>query len=559
MAADALVLTRPRPWSRVMGLTSVFAKTFRDSRRAALIVGGVAGLFMLGTGAPFGTAAEFSTIELRQQFTRGLLALPLAIRGLLGTPIDIEHLGGFLSWRIGNSLPATFGLWSVLALSGTLAGEAGRGSLDLLASTPHSRTSIALQKLAGHLAALAVAMLIFALITYAVGATFARIPGDEIALGAALGHSLVFGGVMLASGSVAFAASPFVGRTRAVAFGLISLFGSTIVNSYSSLSPTIESLRPLSFDALTDGHRPLAGVTDWPSMAILFAVIVILMAIGVIGFVRRDLGDAASLRWIRLPALPAGVGDPFRRQLADRAGVAIAWGAGIGLYAALIVASAKAFAASIGAIPQVVAIINQIYPGIDFSQPSGILQLTFYNFASLMMSIAAATFLAGWATDEAGGRLAVVMSTPIGRRRWMVLSGLGVHGAVGVMTLVLAALVGLAVQTQEAELTGPVVGTAILGLASMAFAGIGLAAGGLVRATLAAPAAALAAIATFLLDTLGVALKLPDPILQLSLFKHLGQPMAGRYDAVGIVAAVVLAFGGLAIGAWGLQRRDLDR
>lgn len=127
------------------------------------------------------------------------------------------------------------------------------------------------------------------------------------------------------------------------------------------------------------------------------------------------------------------------------------------------------------------------------------------------------------------------------------------------MTLVLAAMVGLAVQTQEAELTGPVVGTAILGLASMAFAGIGLAVGGLVRASLAAPAAALAAIATFLLDTLGAALKLPDPILQLSLFKHLGQPMAGKYDAVGIAAAVVLAFGGLALGAWGLQRRDLDR
>ena len=29
------------------------------------------------------------------------------------------------------------GLWSVLALSGTLAGEAAKGSLDLLASTPH--------------------------------------------------------------------------------------------------------------------------------------------------------------------------------------------------------------------------------------------------------------------------------------------------------------------------------------------------------------------------------------------------------------------------------------
>ena len=30
---------RPMPWSRVMGLRSIYAKTVRDSRRAALIVG----------------------------------------------------------------------------------------------------------------------------------------------------------------------------------------------------------------------------------------------------------------------------------------------------------------------------------------------------------------------------------------------------------------------------------------------------------------------------------------------------------------------------------------
>ena len=42
-----------------------------------------------------------------------------------------------MSWRVGNFLPVMLGLWSVLALSGTLAGEAAKGSLDLLASTPH--------------------------------------------------------------------------------------------------------------------------------------------------------------------------------------------------------------------------------------------------------------------------------------------------------------------------------------------------------------------------------------------------------------------------------------
>ena len=94
-----------------MGLRSVYAKTVRDSRRAALVVGGLAGFFMLATGAPYGI--QFATLELRQQFIAGMTSLPLAMRGLLGEPINIETLGGFLSWRVGNTLPVILGLWSV--------------------------------------------------------------------------------------------------------------------------------------------------------------------------------------------------------------------------------------------------------------------------------------------------------------------------------------------------------------------------------------------------------------------------------------------------------------
>jgi hypothetical protein len=48
-------------------------------------------------------------------------------------------------------------------------------------------------------------------------------------------------------------------------------------------------------------------------------------------------------------------------------------------------------------------------------------------------------------------------------------------------------------------------------------------------------------------------------VLDLSLYRHLGQPMAGVLEPVGIVVAAALAVGGLAVGAWGLRRRDLDR
>jgi putative exporter of polyketide antibiotics len=105
----------------------------------------------------------------------------------------------------------------------------------------------------------------------------------------------------------------------------------------------------------------------------------------------------------------------------------------------------------------------------------------------------------------------------------------------------------------------PLVGTAVLGLAAAAFASVGLAAGGIVRSSLAAPVTAGLVIATFLLDTLGAALDLPEAVLELSLYKHLGQPMAGILDPVGLVVSAAVVVGGLALGAWGATRRDLGR
>jgi ABC-2 type transport system permease protein len=559
MTTEAVVLTRPSPWARVAGLGTIYGKTIRDSRRAALLVGGVAAFFMFATGAPYGFAPEFQTIELRQQFVAGLTALPLAIRGLLGEPIHIETMGGFLSWRVGNFLPVVLGLWPVIALSGTLAGEAAKGSLDLLASTPHSRRAIALEKLAGHVTAVAFAMLILAVALWLVGVAFGSLPGDEIAFSAALGQVVLYGLMMLMVGGVAFATAPFVGRTRAMAFGFIVLFASYLIYSYASLSPLLETFKPLSFWVWTVNHRPMAGVTDWPSVAFLAAVDVVLLAIGVIAFSRRDLGSVANVGWLRLPSLPAGIGGPFARQLSDRAGVALAWGLGIGLYGALIVASAKAFTESLGALPQIVALIKAIYPDVDLTQPSGVLQLSFYSFGTFIFGLAGASFLAGWASDEGRRRLEVVLSTPLSRASWALRSALGVLAAVAIVGLVVAAFIGIGAAAAAGDVVAPVSGIGALTLAAAAFASIGLAVGGLLRTSLAAGVTAFLVIASFLIDTLGPALKLPDAVIQLSLYKHLGHPMAGSFDPVGLVAAAIMVIGGVAVCTYGLTRRDIGR
>jgi putative exporter of polyketide antibiotics len=89
--------------------------------------------------------------------------------------------------------------------------------------------------------------------------------------------------------------------------------------------------------------------------------------------------------------------------------------------------------------------------------------------------------------------------------------------------------------------------------------GVGIAVGGLWRTSLAAEITALVVIVTYLIDLLAPAFKLPDWVHQLALTAHLGQPMIGTWDPVGVVACVVIAVGGIALGAWGMSRRDVSR
>jgi len=213
----------------------------------------------------------------------------------------------------------------------------------------------------------------------------------------------------------------------------------------------------------------------------------------------------------------------------------------------------------ISSLPQLTAIIEAVYPGLDLTQPSALLQLTFFSFGSFILGLAGASFLAGWAGDEGRRRLEVVLSAPVSRVSWAVRSGLGVLAAIGVVTVVIAALIGVAIASQGGDVVTPMVGIGILGLAAAAFASVGLAAGGLFRSSWAAGVTAFLVITTLLIDTLGAALKLPQIILDLSLYKHLGQPIAGIVDPVGVVAAGVMVIGGVAICAVGLTRRDIGR
>ena len=197
------------------------------------------------------------------------------------------------------------------------------------------------------------------------------------------------------------------------------------------------------------------------------------------------------------------VGGPTRRL--DR------WGVGIGIYAALIAGSAKHSPRSSCRCPRSRTISTSCTRTSTCSSrraaAAGVLQLRYAAGRARRRDS-----WSRWAGDESGSRLELSCRRRCREPRWFLRSSGGVLIAHR--------------HPDHADRADPrdrgrtggrrdpadvVLGTYILGLAAMAFAGVGLAVGGVVRSSLAAPVTATLIFATFVLDIVGAALDLPGP------------------------------------------------
>ena len=534
---------------------TVLGKTIRDSRRTTIIVAAV--LFLLLISVTAAVATEFATPASRKQLADLVAGLPPILQGLAGKPINVETMGGYVQYKYGTFFPIVLSLWSILALSSTLAAEAKRGSLEFVAAAPLSRRRIALEKLSGHVLVIAIASLAVFVSTAIAGAVNGKLPGDEISVTAAFAYALQLALMALAAGGLAFALAQFLGRGAAVAIAGAVMFGGWLLNGYQGAVPALAPLANLTWFGWTSNHLPLAGVYDWPSLIPVALATVLFLVIGVEAFVRRDLGATSEVPTPSLPRALVGLGGPAARAFGNGLPTALAWGLGLGLYGLVIAASATAFTDLIQTSPDVARMLQQVFPGTDILSVGGFLQLLFFQFGLILAGLAAATLVGSWAGDETSGRLEMLLATPLARARWVLSGGVAIAGLIVVFVVVAA--IGIAIGTAMigGDVGQPIAGTFALGAFAAAFAGVGLAIAGLWRSGWAAPAVALLTIGTWFVDTIVPAFKLPDVVHQLALSAHYGLPMLGRWDVAGLAASAALAIGGVAIGVWGFNRRDL--
>jgi ABC-2 type transport system permease protein len=555
--SGSLQFAAASPLARVYGLGSVFGKTLRDSRWSALTVLALLGVMVLAGG--WVMSETYGSAAARRDLAAMSGAMPKELRGLYGNPVSVDTMGGFISWHYGSDFALLAGLWSILALSATMAGEASRGSLDLLAVTTRSRYAIALQKVLAHVAAMTAVAVGMAFIVWTTGVVFGTQPEDAMAPDAAVAFAIGLAVRGLVAGSIAFALAPLLGHGASAGIAGAVLVAGYLAYGYRTVVPLFDSIAGFTWFSWMAGHIPLAGQRDWGGVALAVAVTATLFAVGVALFARRDIGVTIPIPSLRLPAGLLGLRGPVGRAFGEALPGAVWWGVGCALYGAAMAVASQALLDMLRDSTTLMALYSSLVPGIDVTTSAGFLQLSFVDFGFILIGLAAAMFVGGRWSDETGGRLELFLSTPLTRARWALANWVAVLSAVAVVTASLAVAIGVGIATTDQPPWQVMTGTLVLGVYGAAVAGLGMAVGGVAGPGAAAIAAAAFTIGTFLLDTLAPVLRLPDWVAQLALTTHLGEPLVGRWDGVGLAACAILAVGGLAIGVVGLGRRDIAR
>jgi ABC-2 type transport system permease protein len=216
----------------------------------------------------------------------GKLDLPEGVADLLGGA-DYGTITGWMRSEIGAVYgPLVLAAIAITGAVGATAREEEDGILGLTLAYPIARSRLLLAKAA----AVAVTVLAVAFGTFAGLVAGVAAAGGGIGMGdlAALALHLAFFG--LALGALALALAACTGRA-AVASGGAAAFGvlAFLVNGFAPLVDGLAWLKYLTPFYYCTGHDPIANGVHLGDLAVLAAAAIVLTAVAVMGFARRDL------------------------------------------------------------------------------------------------------------------------------------------------------------------------------------------------------------------------------------------------------------------------------
>jgi len=528
---------------------SIWSKTLRDYRVPILAWGiGLALLMFVG----FATA----TAPILAAFVS---FVPLV--GFLGEPVAMQTPAGYITFRyMETTLPLLLSFWPILAGAHLLRGEEERGTMDVLLAAPQARTRLLLEKIG----ALVLALLLIAVI-FALGAVAGEARIEQHAdLVRALLTGLNLSLFAFFFGMVALLLSQFTISRGAAAGGASGLLLLALLLNIAGRAVNGSWLQYLSPFYYYNLNRPLIpSFTGAPAGAlVLLGLSLLLAAISVVLFARRDIGRAAFV-WQRTSAngkhqaersLSRAEHAVSTRAVSLRSLAASGWSSfwwllGMSAFCAAILYITPSFTKPFYNVVQQTPWLAQLFFDTPTNTNTGVLGAILFTFLPALVVIFALILALKWSADLENGRLELIFSTPQARLR-VLLERFGANVLVVLLAPVLTWLV-LIIGAQIINLNinqGRVLG-ACFSMLPLALITIGLvyALAGRLRygAVLGIVTAYLAL--SYLEETLEGLVPIPSWIGHISIFHLYGNPIFGILDwgnvlgmtGVGIVLLVI--------------------
>jgi len=519
-------------------------------------IGAFSGMLQsLGFQAVVGTSES-----ARQQFGLQMQLLGRQLSYLVPLPVHPETLAGYVQWRAFGFFPVIFGFWALIAGSGAIRGDEERGLLELWLASGTSRARVTAARTGAFVIAAAASILIVLLLT-GLGAT---IVGSPLPIEGLLADGAALLAVTVACFALALLIAQFV-DSRRVAAGVsaIVLLALFLLNS---LGRTLEAparfrgVSPFYYVDRTNGLSP-GGQIDWASTLGVSAAALALVALAGVAFTRRDLGAGLvrPRRAVR-PRVIEPSRNPFLRApvlatiYEQRVGLT-AWMVSTALLALFMTSLAKSVADLVNHIP-----IFRAYVSGQGDLNRAVISVFWFAMMPLVLGAFAITQVSRWTTDDTEGRLEMVLSEPVSRRR----VALERAGALLVATTFIA-VVGSAVTLWAADAQGISLGVESIALATalllpfgLAFGSLGAAlAGWIPRATVLLLSGY--AVVSYFLTQFVPLFRWPQWVANVSIFYLYGTPLTTGVYWTGFWVLMAIIAIAMTIGLLSFQRRDLGR
>ena len=537
-----------------MTLFRLALHSHRTGGIAAAAIGAFAGL--LNSLAYVQVAG--ATHAERVVFAHSMELLGAQLTYLLPRPIQLDTMGGYLTWRDFSTVGLVYAVWAMLAATGAGRGDEEKGLTEEWLATGVSRA----RWLATRSAAFVVVAIASLAVTLAITALGTQLANDPLPLAALASLLLPLAGLTLwGFGLGLFVAQLVTTRRSAWVTGALVIVALFTVNSTVRAGGSPTALTWLSPFYLFDRSTPLLSeaTSDVAASLAMLATAAILVAASVWAFGRRDIdgplvrGRVKTGRPDRRAARDPLLRLPVLAPIDQQRGWIVGWAIALAILAYFMTSLAHSVAESFNDVPAMVVYFQRA--GINGA--ADVVGVIWFSFALLAVVIFAVAQVNAWAADDAEGRLEVALAAGASRVRIVLeriaalLVAAAFVAAVSTVSVYLAAK-AFAIDVPADRLA---IATILMLPVVFAFAAVGHALVGW-RPRVAVLVVGAAAVISYFTEQFAQAFDAPDWVSRTSFFTLYGEPMT-HPDWGGAAALTVTGIAATLVAIAAMEGRDV--